>query len=60
MNENNKFYFKMSVLLFTSFFIWYFGSSEKKVETEFSFGNSVSKEYKLKDKPAALENFVPP
>ena len=60
MNENNKFYFKMSVLLFTSFFIWYFGSSEKKVETEFSNGNSVSKEYKLKDKPAALENFVPP
>ncbi len=60
MNENNKFYFKMSILLFTSFFIWYLGSSKKKVETEFPFGNSVSKEYKLKDKPAALENFVPP
>lgn len=60
MNENNKFYFKMSVLLFASFFIWYFGSSKKKVETELSNGSLVSKEYKLKDKPAALENFVPP
>ncbi|MEK7087079.1 MAG: serine hydrolase, partial [Patescibacteria group bacterium] len=28
--------------------------------TEFPFENSVSEEYKLKDKPAALENFVPP
>lgn len=60
MNENNKFYFKMSVLLFTAFFIWYFGSSKKNLETEILNGNSVSKEYKLKDKPAVLENFVPP
>lgn len=60
MNENNESYFKMSVLLFAAFFIWYFGSSKKDLETEVLNGNSVFKEYKLKDKPAVLENFVPP
>lgn len=60
MNENNKFYFKMSVLLFVAFFIWYLGSSKKDLETEVLNENSISKEYKLKDKPAVLENFVPP
>lgn len=55
MNENNKFYFKMSVLLFAAFFIWYFGSSDKQ-------GNPQENSQKLptKNKPAALENFVPP
>ena len=54
MNENNKFYFKMSVLLFAAFFIWHFGSSNKQGDSTVN-----SQKLPIKDKPAALENFVP-
>lgn len=45
----------MSVLLFAAFFIWFFGSSEEKENFKEN-----SQALPLKDKPAALENFVPP
>lgn len=55
MDTDKKFYLKMSLLIATSFFIWYFGSSNKH-------GDSLEDSQKLpiKNKPAALENFVPP
>lgn len=55
MDNDKKFYLKMSLLIATSFFIWYFGSSNKQE----SFLED-SPKLPVKDKPAALENFVPP
>jgi len=62
MNGNKNFYLKISLLISAAFFIWFFGSSKEKLETEFlTSGNSISDSgYKLKDRPAALTNFVPP
>ncbi len=55
MDTDRQFYLKMSLLIATSFFIWYFGSYNKQ---ENSLENSQI--LPIKDKPAALENFVPP
>lgn len=55
MNENNKFYFKISVLLFAAFFIWFFNSSGEKENFKEN-----SQKLPIKNKPAAFENFVPP
>ncbi|OGD25784.1 hypothetical protein A2819_00680 [Candidatus Azambacteria bacterium RIFCSPHIGHO2_01_FULL_40_24] len=56
MSENNKFYLKISVLLFAAFFIWYFSSPEKKsiiLDPE-------AEQRQIKATPTALSNFVPP
>lgn len=56
MSENNKFYLKMSVLLFAAFFIWYFSSPEEKniiLDPE-------AEQRQMKATPVALSDFVPP
>lgn len=45
----------MSLVIAVAFFIWFFGSSEKKENIPKDF-----EKIPVKDKPAALENFVPP
>ena len=45
----------MSLIIAAAFFIWFFGSSEKKDNLSEDF-----EKIPVKDKPAALENFVPP
>lgn len=55
MDNDKRFYIKMSLVIAAAFFIWFFGSSEKK-ENVSENGEKIP----VKDKPAALENFVPP
>lgn len=55
MDNDKKFYWKMSLILGSAFFIWFFGSSGgKEIKGEESLKIST------KNKPAALENFSPP
>jgi len=56
MDNNQKFYLKMALILIVTFFIWYFGSSEEKniiLDPE-------AEQRQMKTVPAALSNFVPP
>lgn len=56
MNENQKFYLKMSLILAVAFLIWYFGSPEEKniiLDAE-------AEQREPKVIPTALSNFVPP
>ncbi|MDO8743217.1 MAG: serine hydrolase [Candidatus Azambacteria bacterium] len=56
MDENKKFYFKMSLILATAFFSWSFGSSDNK---QSALKNENPSEWQPKT-PAALQNFTPP
>ncbi len=56
--ENGKFYLKMSLLLLASFFIWFFGSSEKK--GDLSALKAENSPERQAETPAALKNFTPP
>jgi len=56
MDNNRKFYLKMSVLLFAALFIWYFSSPKEKniiLDPE-------AEQRQMKVTPTALSNFVPP
>src|SRR3989338_2570529 len=56
MDNNRKFYLKMSVLLFAALFIWYFSSPKEKniiLDPE-------AEQRPMKVTPTALSNFVPP
>lgn len=56
MNNDKKFYLKMTLILATAFFIWYFGSPEEKniiLDPE-------AEQRQLKATPAALSDFAPP
>ena len=55
MDNDRKFYLKMSLIIVVAFFVWFFGSSGKKENLPEDF-----EKIPLKDKPVALENFVPP
>jgi len=55
VDNDKKFYLKISLIVAVSFFIWFFGSSEKRNNLPEDF-----EKISVKDKPAALENFVPP
>jgi len=54
MDGNKKFYLKISLIFTVIFFVWIFGSAKNGLPIQ---NNS---DYKLKDGPAALMNFVPP
>lgn len=56
MGNDQKFYFKMSLLLAASFFIWFFGSSKKE---NLKINNN-SESLPVRNQPAALKNFIPP
>lgn len=56
MNNDEKFYLKISLMFVAAFFIWYFGSPKGKniiLDPE-------AEQRQLKAVPAALSNFVPP
>lgn len=55
MDNDKKFYVKMSLIIAVAFSVWFFGSSEKKENI-----NGNVERVPIKDKPAALENFLPP
>ncbi|HEY4495312.1 MAG TPA: serine hydrolase [Candidatus Paceibacterota bacterium] len=56
VNNDKKFYLKMSLILAVAFFIWYFGSPEENgiiLDPE-------AEQRQMKAAPIALSNFVPP
>lgn len=56
INNDQKFYFKISLIIAVAFFIWFFGSSNEKPMVE----NNINRNLSINNQPAVLKNFVPP